>query len=83
MAQATTKEAWLQFADELLAVGFSILGEAQITETEKGAADPRVVAATLLIRTLSNFRGRPLWRALEGWSKRASSRAAVSRTNSG
>jgi hypothetical protein len=53
----TTKEAWLEFADKLVAIGFSILSEAQITETEKGAADPKVVAATLLIRTLSNFRG--------------------------
>jgi hypothetical protein len=57
MTDATTKEAWLQFADKLLAIGFSILGEAEIAETEKGAADPKVVAATLLIRTLSNFRG--------------------------
>ena len=35
----------------------AILGEAQIAETEKGATDPKVIAATLLIRTLSNFRG--------------------------
>jgi hypothetical protein len=53
----TTKEAWLEFAEKLRGIAYCILGEAQIAETEKGATDPKVIAATLLIRTLSNFRG--------------------------
>jgi len=46
-----------EIADELNRVGQRALAEAQITVTEKGAADPKLIAALLLIRTLSNFQG--------------------------
>jgi Family of unknown function (DUF5677) len=48
---------WLAFADKLPQIGLSICSEVSIPETEKGAGDPRVIAVTLLLRTISNFRG--------------------------
>jgi hypothetical protein len=58
MAGATTTLAsWLDFADTLPEIALSIFGEAEIPITEKGAGHPKVVAATLLIRTVSNFKG--------------------------
>ena len=57
MAEATTLAAWLDFAEKLPPLALSILGEAQIPKTRWGAFDPKVMAAALLIRTVSNFRG--------------------------
>jgi hypothetical protein len=57
MAGATTLTGWLDFADTLPEIALSIFGEAEIPITEKGAGHPKVVAATLLIRTVSNFKG--------------------------
>jgi hypothetical protein len=57
MGDATRLPAWLDFAEKLPPVALSILGEAQIPQTEWGAFHPKAVAAALVIRTVSNFRG--------------------------
>jgi hypothetical protein len=57
MTKEATLAAWLDFADKLSGIALSILAEATIPETEKGARHPKVIAATLLIRTRSNFIG--------------------------
>jgi Family of unknown function (DUF5677) len=57
VAKTTPLAAWLDFAEKLPGIAFSILGEAEVPETEKGARHPKVIAATLLIRTRSNFSG--------------------------
>jgi hypothetical protein len=57
MAENATLAAWFDFAEKLSQVALSILRAAQIPETGWGAADPKVVAAALLIRTNSNFKG--------------------------
>jgi hypothetical protein len=58
MSEATTTlAAWLDFAEKLPLIAHSILGEADIPQTESGAFDPKALAAALLIRTISNFRG--------------------------
>jgi len=57
MAEATTLAAWLDFAEKLPPIALSILDEAQIPETPGGAFDPKVMAAAMLMRTVSNFRG--------------------------
>jgi hypothetical protein len=51
------EHAWLAFAEKIRHMGLSILSESVVPQTEKGAADPKVIAITLLIRTLSNFKG--------------------------
>jgi hypothetical protein len=57
MGDATRLAAWLDFAEKLPPVALSILDEAQIPQTECGALHPKAVAAELVIRTVSNFRG--------------------------
>ncbi|WP_426409226.1 DUF5677 domain-containing protein [Bradyrhizobium ganzhouense] len=51
------KSKWFAFADELFELASAIYAEADFMETEAGAADPRVIALTLLCRTVGNFRG--------------------------
>lgn len=55
--ELATLAAWFDFAEQLPATALTIFSETLIPETEWGAADPKVVAATLLIRTVSNFKG--------------------------
>jgi hypothetical protein len=57
VAEATTLAAWLDFAEKLPPIAISILGEAQVPQTKSGTFHPKAVAAALLIRTVSNFRG--------------------------
>jgi hypothetical protein len=57
VTKTTTLAAWLDFADALPEIALSIFSEAQIPITGKGAGHPKAIAATLLIRTASNFKG--------------------------
>ncbi len=57
MEQAAAEAAWLGFSDKLYELALTILCEREIPIGPNGAADPKVVAATLLIRTTSNFKG--------------------------
>lgn len=50
-------ERWRAFAERLLLVGERIFFEGETPVTNHGAADPRVVAVLLLIRTISHLRG--------------------------
>jgi hypothetical protein len=47
----------LEFADKLYDFALAVLAEPEIPVGIRGAADPKVIAATLLIRTTSNFKG--------------------------
>jgi hypothetical protein len=48
---------WLTFAEKLRTAGLNIFASASLAVTEKGFADERVLALTLLARTLSNQKG--------------------------
>jgi hypothetical protein len=48
---------WDAFGKELVDAACAILGTSNIVITERGAGDVKVLAATLLIRTISNFKG--------------------------
>lgn len=47
--------SWLDFSDQLAVVAARLLADVPIPNTEKDAGNPKVIATTLLIRTLSNF----------------------------
>lgn len=49
------KEAF-QFAEDLLGVAIDVVGAARIEVSAEGARDPKIVALTLLCRTITNFR---------------------------
>lgn len=51
------KSQWTQLADGLGQTGLDILAGAPVTVTKKKFADPKVLAITLMSRTLSNFMG--------------------------
>lgn len=51
------KSDWFVHGDELLQLAGSIYSEADLMETGDGATDPRIIAMTLLCRTVGNFRG--------------------------
>lgn len=57
MSQIDTDAAWLEYADKLYDFAQSVLAGSSIPISPKGAADPKVLAATLLVRTISNFKG--------------------------
>ena len=48
---------WLNYSDRLYSFAIELLAGVDIMVTEKRSADPKVVAASLLIRTASNFKG--------------------------
>jgi hypothetical protein len=48
---------WAELGDKLLQLAGEIYAEADLFETNLGATDPKVVALTLLCRTVGNFRG--------------------------
>jgi hypothetical protein len=48
---------WLDYSDELIKFGYSILGTANVPIIKPGEHDSKIVAACLLSRTLSNMRG--------------------------
>lgn len=48
---------WLDFSEKLNSFAIALLASVDIVVTEKKSADPKVVAASLLIRTASNFKG--------------------------
>ena len=56
MEHRTAKAIWFEFTDKLIQMAYAIFGEAEAPITEKGASDPKVVAMTLLARTLSHFK---------------------------
>jgi len=49
-------QAWTVLAEKLRRTGLDILATAQVLVTEKGFADEKVLALTLLARTLSNLK---------------------------
>jgi hypothetical protein len=49
-------DRWLAFAESVLGVGERIFAEGEIPMTDAGAADHRVIAVLLLIRTMSHMR---------------------------
>jgi Family of unknown function (DUF5677) len=53
----TSKEEWHAFADRLLLLAYSILGEAKIDITEKLFGEPKILSLALLCRTVGNFKG--------------------------
>jgi hypothetical protein len=57
MDQTAAEAAWLGFSDKIYELALTIFGGSEIPIGPKGSADPKVVAATLLIRTTSNFKG--------------------------
>lgn len=56
MKHQTPKITWFEFTDKLINAAYAIFGEAEVPITEKGAGDPKVLAKTLLARTLSHFK---------------------------
>jgi Family of unknown function (DUF5677) len=55
-------ENWAQFAEKLRQNGYALLQAAnpKLVVTEKGAADPNVIAATLLCRSLTHIKAVPI-----------------------
>jgi hypothetical protein len=51
------KAKWTTHGDNLLQLASAIYSEADLIETEYGATDPKVIAMTMLCRTVGNFRG--------------------------
>lgn len=52
-----TKEEWLTATSELYELGKRLYQEADLIDSELGAADPKVIAITLLCRTMSHAEG--------------------------
>ena len=50
-------DPWLLFCGWLRAAAIAVLGASDIKITAAGLAEPRIFAAALLSRTLSNYRG--------------------------
>lgn len=50
-------KAWTTFAERLIAVGHAIFQTSVVPVTERGASDLKVLALTLLARTVSNLKG--------------------------
>lgn len=57
MPDGNKKEAWLTFASKLYELGKKLYDDADFVESEFGAADPKVIALTLLCRTMSHVEG--------------------------
>jgi hypothetical protein len=53
----TTKDTWIAFSNDLMHASYDVLANAQLTITEKGAGDPKILTVLLLARTISNFKG--------------------------
>ena len=50
-------EQWHAFADRLIALAYTIFGEAKIDITEKLFGEPKILSLALLCRTVGNFKG--------------------------
>lgn len=57
VAPEVSKEQWLAFADRLIALAYSIFGEAKIDITDKLFGEPKILSLALLCRTVGNFKG--------------------------
>ena len=57
MTDVDKKETWFAYAQKLHDLGVMLYGEADLIESELGAADPKVIALTLLCRTMSHVEG--------------------------
>ena len=57
MGDADKKEAWLAFSSRLYDLGKRLYDEADFVESHHGAADPKVIALTLLCRSMSHVEG--------------------------
>jgi hypothetical protein len=53
-------EAWLALAQRLCVKGKTIFDHSEVLESESGTKDPKVVALTLLARTMGNFQAAML-----------------------
>ena len=54
----TTIDQWTKHASDLIQSGYSVFENVNnITVSDKGASDEKVVSLALLCRTLSNFKG--------------------------
>jgi hypothetical protein len=53
----TLPDRWLSLADRLYEKGKAIFDNSHMIESDAGTKDPKVVALTLLARTMSNFQG--------------------------
>jgi hypothetical protein len=60
----TKTNAWLSLADRLYEKGKALFDHSDVLESELGTNDPKVVALTLLARTMGNFQASVL---LLGW----------------
>ncbi|KWC32677.1 hypothetical protein WL50_23075 [Burkholderia ubonensis] len=60
MDETDEVSVWLAHSEKVYGIASEILSECEIPVGPEGAADPKVVAATLLIRTMSNFKGATL-----------------------
>jgi len=49
-------QSWFAHAAKLVDLSYAVLAESEINVSQKGLRDPRIVGATLLIRTISNVR---------------------------
>lgn len=56
-AERTSQQEWIDHAEQLIATGYSILATANVVIGPRGAGDVKVLACTLLARTMSNLRG--------------------------
>ena len=56
MDEAELRARWLDFGKRLSPVGMGIFGGTQVTITEEGSADIRIIGLMLLARTLSNLK---------------------------
>ena len=54
---AVSKDQWLAFAGQLIALAYAIFGAAKIDITEKLFGEPRILSLALLCRTIGNFKG--------------------------
>jgi len=57
MTYVHKKEEWFAYAAKLHDLGGMLYGEADLIESHLGAADPKVIALTLLCRTMSHVEG--------------------------
>lgn len=57
MTDKEVEQIWFHFSDKLLEVALNIFGEAEVPITARGASERKVLAMTLLARSISNFKG--------------------------
>lgn len=51
------RQKWIAFASRLLSLCMEIVGASDVQVTEKGFAEPKILALALLCRTYMNLKG--------------------------